>query len=305
MSGGKLNRCVFWAAKALAWILRRAFLRFESFTRWISNNKSPSRSNRILSAILLIFAVSIAIIVPAPIISGSWQIWRFNRLSPADHLEQAKAACGNGGKCANMSEAWRHLQKIPASAPEHGEALKLQAAMEQQEMREQDEAQKLRTADEEQEMREKDEAKQRSREQMQRNFQGEAHDRFICATSTEHQPIVSFDDGQFWWEDDGRCAARQQKHRDEAAQASSYWSTILRVDTDMDSFWLPDEERTCQTFPDEKGRVATVTCDSKARAIHNIPVKFWGGVDRNTVSDWKCRREKDIFSDQFVCRAID
>jgi len=27
----------------------------------------------------------------------------------------------------------------------------------------------------------------------------------------------------------------------------------------------------------------------------HIPVRFWGGVDRNTVSNWKCRREKDDF----------
>jgi hypothetical protein len=34
---------------------------------------------------------------------------------------------------------------------------------------------------------------------------------------------------------------------------------------------------------------------------NNIPVTFWGEVDRNTVSDWKCRREND----RFVCRATD
>ncbi len=96
-----------------------------------------------------------------------------------------------------------------------------------------------------------------------------------------------------------RQVERQEK-RDEDAQASSYWPTTIRVDTDMDSFWLPDEERTCQTFPDVKGRVGTVTCDSTAHTSHNIPVRFWGGVDRNAVSDWKCRRE----SDRFVCRAI-
>src|SRR5205807_6661114 len=32
----------------------------------------------------------------------------------------------------------------------------------------------------------------------------------------------------------------------------------------------------------------------------NIPVKFWGGVDRNRVSEWKCRTERD----DFVCGAI-
>ncbi len=69
----------------------------------------------------------------------------------------------------------------------------------------------------------------------------------------------------------------------------------------MDSFWLNNEERTCQTFPDGKGRVQRVSCGSTSHQDHSIPVKFWGGLDRNTVSDWKCRRE----GDEFVCRALD
>ena len=82
----------------------------------------------------------------------------------------------------------------------------------------------------------------------------------------------------------------------------SYWPTTIRVDTDMDSFWLPDEERTCQTHPNDNGRIAVVACNpSGSHRDHNIPVTFWGDPDRNTVSDWKCRRE----SDKFVCRAID
>jgi hypothetical protein len=32
---------------------------------------------------------------------------------------------------------------------------------------------------------------------------------------------------------------------------------------------------------------------------------FCGGVDRGTISDWKCRREKDVLVDRFVCRAVD
>jgi len=142
---------------------------------------------------------------------------------------------------------------------------------------------------------------QQSWEKAQRNFQSQAHDGFQCANSTENQPIVSFDGGKYWWKDDRRCIERLQKKRDEDAQISSYWPTTMRVNTDMDSFWLPSEERTCQTFPDEKGTVAIVICGSTAHANHNIPVKFWGGVDRNTVSDWKCRRE----TEEFVCRAID
>lgn len=93
-----------------------------------------------------------------------------------------------------------------------------------------------------------------------------------------------------------------QPPRREATWIDDYWSTTLRVDTDMDSFWLKDEERTCQTYPDEKGRVAVVACNpTGSHRDRNIPVKFWGGVDRGVFSSWKCRRE----GDDFVCRAID
>ncbi len=148
-------------------------------------------------------------------------------------------------------------------------------------------------------------ARDESYSRAQLNFAGGANDPYDCSISTENQTIVSFDHGKFWWKDDGRCAEQEQKKRDEDAKTHSYWSTTIRVDTDMDSSWLPDEERTCQTYPDLKGRVSVVHCDATANARHNIPVEFWGGVNRNTTSDWKCRREKDLLSDQFVCRAID
>jgi hypothetical protein len=87
-----------------------------------------------------------------------------------------------------------------------------------------------------------------------------------------------------------------------APSLRSYWPTEIRVDTDMDSYWLPDEERICQTHPDEDGRVSVVACNaSGSHRIHNIPVTFWGDPSRNVVSDWKCRRERD----KFVCRATD
>ncbi|MHB8301546.1 MAG: hypothetical protein ACYDC6_01720 [Acidobacteriaceae bacterium] len=139
----------------------------------------------------------------------------------------------------------------------------------------------------------------------QRNSSGQVHDPFTCATSTDNRPIISFDNGLHWWRDDGRCAEQLQKNRDEDAEKYSYWSTTLRVDTDMDSFWLPDEERTCQSYPGENGEVSVVACNpTGTHREHNIPVKFWGGVERNTVSDWKCRREKGLLSDEFVCWAL-
>jgi hypothetical protein len=95
---------------------------------------------------------------------------------------------------------------------------------------------------------------------------------------------------------------REQKKRDEDAEVWSYWPTTLRVDTDMDSFWLKNEERTCETYPNVAGKIAIVACNSTgSHQNHNIPVKFWGGVNRNIVSRWRCRRE----SDDFVCKAID
>jgi hypothetical protein len=220
----------------------------------------------------------------------------------AERLARAKADCGSGSQCLSINEAMYQISKIPASAPEYAEASKLSAAIKLQVARENEEA--MQKGDVEV-TKNPDDPRELSWETAQKNFQGAAHDGFVCAMSTENQPIVSFDDRLFWWKDDGRCAEQLQRKKDEDAQASSYWPTTVRVNTDMDSFWLPQEERTCQTFPDDKGRVSIVTCDATAHANHNIPVKFWGGVDRDTVSNWKCRREKDIFSDEFVCRAID
>jgi hypothetical protein len=246
---------------------------------------------------LLVILAWILIVLPIGWGIDSWITYRFNHLSPTQHLAHARAACGTGSQCANTSDALKHLEQIPPSAPEHEEAAKLWNEIAQQLKRDEEEATKAAETDESA-MRE---AEERSREQMERNFQDEAHDSFLCATSTVNLPIVSFDNGEHWWKDDGRCQEQLQRKRDQDAQIYSYWSTTVRVDTDMDSSWLADEERTCQTYPNEKGRVATVTCNATAHAIHNIPVEFWAGVDRNTVSDWRCRRE----GPGFVCRAID
>jgi hypothetical protein len=220
---------------------------------------------------------------------------QFNLLSPAEHLAQARAACGGGNECLNIQEALRHLARIPTSVPENTDATRLRTEIDKQE------AQAYASV-----KQEVDAARDISWEQAQRNFQGQSDDSFKCSTDAENHDIVSFDDGHFWWKDDGRCATREgQRKRDQDAQLHSYWSTTIRVDTDMNSSWLPDEERTCQTYPDDKGRVATVTCEATPHETHNIPVQFWGGVDRNTVSSWKCRRDKDVLDDRFVCKAID
>jgi hypothetical protein len=270
---------------------------FIAFTKRICSTESPDLLNK-LSAAAVLGIILMVLVMFAGLglgaVDESIEAYKFDHLSPAQHLAQAETACGNGSQCLNALEAAHHLSNIPGTAPEYRDAMKLLAEIQEQQSAGQAAA-----------IHDTDDARARSWEKAQSNFQNQAQDSFICATSSENEPIVSFDDGTFWWKDDGRCARRLQKKKDEDAQTYSYWSTTVRVNTDMDSFWLPDEERTCQTFPDDKGRVATVTCDATAHAIHNIPVKFWGGVDRDTVSDWKCRREKDVFEDVFVCRAID
>jgi hypothetical protein len=236
------------------------------------------------------------------------------------------------------SQAVSHLEKIPSNAPEYSEAGKLLSSIKA--FRDKQKAITEKHRQEEAERRSREQAErarlagqteEESRAQMFKNIGGEAHDAFICNKSTDDSVIVSFDYGHYWWGDDGRCAAQiaeqqeaklraqqmqeeareqaeQRKHeeeqmkRDQNAELSSYWPTTIRVDTDMDSFWLPNEERMCQTYPDGNGRVAIVACNaSGSHRDHNIPVKFWGGVDRNKPSDWKCRRE----GDQFACRATD
>lgn len=231
----------------------------------------------ILCAGLTVYAIGAGVV-------DAIETFKFSHLSPGDHLRLAKASLDS------PSLAARHLESIPTNASEHAEAVGLLTAI-----RKQREDDSLRA---EKVSREREQA---SRDQMIRNRQGAAHDAFRCNTSTDGKPIMSFDNGQYWWLDDGRCAEQLQNRRDQDAQWYSYWSTTIRVDADMNSSWLDDEERTCRTYPDGKGRISKVVCGSSNSQDHSIPVKFWGGVDRNTVSSWRCRRE----SDAFVCRAID
>jgi hypothetical protein len=259
-------------------------------------------------------------------LSEAYDEFKFNHLSPGAHLQLAEEACRTalyGGICADFTKATPHLNKIPHDAPEYGEAHKLLEVIQlQQEAAAKRQRQNLANLEAER-SRLANQTQQESYDQMQRNVAGVAHEPHRCATSTAGTQIFSFDNGHYWWPDDGRCALeelrkvgaeeqrqiaqraahdRQQRERDASAQLFSYWPTTLRVDTDMDSFWLDNEERTCQTLPNDESRVARVNCSGNAsRQDHSIPVKFWGGIDRGTVSDWKCRRE----GNEFVCRAID
>ena len=241
-------------------------------------------------------------------ITEAYDNYKFNHLSSAEHLRLAQEICHSkqfGAICysADPTQASRHLEKIPSTAPEYGEAASLLTIIRQQEQS---------TTEHQQQALAKAKAEAAQGKASTTNNYLTCSRGYPKWCSKEDdgpcalKPIMSFDNGTSWLQDDGRCAAKEQKQRDEDARPSSYWSTTIRVDTDMDSFWLPDEERTCQTYPNDKGRVAVVACNaSGSHRGHNIPVKFWGGLDRNTVSDWKCRREKSIVSDEFVCRAID
>lgn len=183
----------------------------------------------------------IIILVIGSALSDYYDQYRFDHLSPSEHLRIAKANSTINGLAS------RHLVAIPRTAPEYPEAQALLTPL---------------LVDE------------------------EAHQARLAKELSDPR----------------YTQAQEQAKRDEDAQIHSYWPTTLRVDTDMDSFWLKGEERVCQTYPDEKGRVSVVACNlTSSRRDHNIPVKFWGGVDRNVISGWKCRREDD----DFVCRAID
>ncbi len=244
--------------------------------------------------VFLVFLLGMFLLIIVSSIVSSLQDYRFSHLSAADHLRRAKAACSissgdDATNCTDPDTAFREVWAISKSSPTYSEAAILLTSLQEQHRRIAGDA-ATKSA----------QSQSAAFDQMEKNHSGEAHDPFTCGNSTENKPIMSFDNSH-WWIDDGRCAAQLQTKRDADAESSSYWSTTIRVDTDIDSSWLVNEERVCQTYPDDKGKISAVGCNATgSHRDHNIPVKFWGGVERNTISNWKCRRE----SDEFVCRAI-
>lgn len=279
--------------------------------------------------LLICLAVSWVLFEGVAELLDNYRIGGANDIPPSLRLEKAKELCPElqpdefGCSGLNESNAIAQLEQVPQDATAfQGASDMLKGLRAQQRSREEaarkaaatvasetlQHCQRLRTQSEDE-----------SRRQWLHNVFVNGRDAFAC---DETKPsLVSFDEGHYWWPDDGRCAAKmrakqdaeqeqrrlellraaaEQKARDERAWLSSFWSTTLRVDTDMNSSWLPNEERTCQTYPDRNGRVSAVSCASGGRLEHNIPVAFWGGVDRSTVSNWRCRREDN----GFTCRAI-
>jgi hypothetical protein len=302
---------------------------------WSAYKEKTTRLDRIALGIFLGIAAAVALSIIAAVVPSVYTEYHSEHAPSSEQLEMARTICPAAANDAlacddsGMNKALHHLDLIPSRAPEYNEASKLRSliyafqvklAADRQKAYEEHGAMLIKQKAEHDRLI--NQSFDESIKQWQRNLSGQAHDQYLCGTSENNSPIISFDFGHYWWTDDGRCAAVQQaqreiqeareaadqrrraeeqKQKDADAESSSYWPTTLRVDTDMDSFWLPNEERTCQTSPDDKGRVAVVACNtSGSHRDHNIPVKFWGGVDRNTISSWKCRRE----SDQFVCRAI-
>jgi hypothetical protein len=276
----------------------------------------------ISTILLVLFAITglpLLVMVLGEELPAQYALYKFNHLSSAEHFRLAEQIChikqpGDVCYTGDPREAVMHLEKISSAAPEYRVAVTLLGTIRQQENQEAERKQQTAEKEYADRIHKASQSEQDSRAQWLRNIQGLAHDSYQCGTSWEKTPIVSFD-SHYWYADDGRCASvvqkqqqeeesklqNERKRADEVAQLHSYWPTTLRVDTDMDSFWLDNEERTCQTYPNSKGRVSVVACNaSGSHRDHNIPVEFWGGVDRNTVSDWKCRRE----SNSFVCRAV-
>jgi hypothetical protein len=313
-------------------------MRLEALKRGISRfNKATSLSVKIFTVLSLCLFGWLLLYFAFDFASESYDTYKANHLTAAENLQTAKKLCPKSGPTSfacngsDQERAISDLEKIPAGAPEYGEGSKmlsdirewkrvLQLAADKAVAQSRLATEKALAQQKAEHDRLVDQSEEESRAQMQRNVAGAAHDAFTCGTSTTGIPIVSFDYRHYWWVDDGRCAAQQekereakerslqqqrdaeQKRRNEDAELLSYWPTTLRVNTDINSFWLDKEERTCQTYPDGNGRVAVVACDtSGSHRDHNIPVQFWGGVDRNAISSWKCRRE----GDNFVCRAID
>jgi hypothetical protein len=278
-------------------------MRLSALKKWYSAfARTTPRNAKFFIAFLLLLGGLILYFAASDAYDG----YRFNHLPAGEHLRLAQEICHSkqfGAICfaADTSEAVRHLERIASTTPEYGQASELLATIRQQDRRIAERQQKaIAEAQAENTTKQSAAATDISNFTCSRGYPKSCtkEDDGPCAL----KPIISFDNGSTWRQDDGRCAAREQKKRDEDAEMYSYWPSTIRVDTDMDSFWLPNEERTCQTYSDNKGEVSVVACNaSGSHRDHNIPVKFWGGIARNTVSDWKCRRE----GDQFVCRAID
>lgn len=211
---------------------------------------------------------------------GAYQSYRFNHMSPDEHLSAAHQYVRD----FNYDAAQKHLNAIPQSSLAHdsyefdevADAIAKHKAELAEEAAAQAEAQQVYAA-------------QQVQPKLRCGIQ--------TATGEEFMSV----DGKPWVPDDGRCIDLVL-HDD----AKNYRSTTIRVNTDMNQGWLNEERRNCTSYPNDRGRVSTLSCsDNLTRADRNIPVTFWGKVDRGHPSIWKCERQKNLLDDRFVCWALD
>ena len=236
-------------------------------------------SNLVVVAIILFVLACLSVAV--------YQNYQFNHMTPDEHLSAAHDDVWN----ADYDDAQRHLDAIPKTSLAHdsdefdqvADALKKhKAALEQQ------------------------------TESENRTLQSSLPE-VLCMGGNDvtngqrhFQEFMSLDNGKSWVDDDGSCVKAEQKERDADAKMYSYWPTTVRVEADINQSWLNHEERVCTSYPSAEGRVDRVICNPDAyntghNRLHDIPITFWGGVDRGHRSNWRCRRE----GDDFVCWAID
>jgi len=183
-------------------------------------------SSPAVATVLILFLIVVAFGVAGAIwesATEAYSEYKFNHIPPAEHLRIAREAC-NVGKpedsvCMNPSTAAPHLNKISHESPEYGEASKLLEMIRRQEQAEAERQRQILGTQEAERTRLTSQTQQESFAQMGKNVAGTAHDVYKCATSTTGATIVSFDSGNFWWADDGRCAVEEQKRRDEQQAA--------------------------------------------------------------------------------------
>lgn len=76
------------------------------------------------------------------------------------------------------------------------------------------------------------------------------------------------------------------------------------VSVQIDGNWMMGEYRPCRLYPAPEDLECT---QRLAGAAHLLPVTFWGRIDRNESSDWKCQRQHGVLTstDSVVCWATD
>ena len=157
---------------------------FRFFAAWSRLNKAHP----------LVSAFSAFVVLPCVLLGGTilcielseaYDEFKFNHLSPAEHLRLAQNACRiqqyGGTTCADPSTATSNLNKIPRAAPEYKQAHKI-AEMIQLQQKAAAERQRQNLIEQEAErLRLANQTQQESFDQMERNVVGTVHNPYRCA----------------------------------------------------------------------------------------------------------------------------